>query len=109
MEESCPWREKNKVLGLRKKKEAQRKAWVMGLSKKWYTRKPKREAGRSYAKLHRIHQSQGGSLENAGKNQLGFGQLRLACPWTQEMMEVIVPSIVHNLEESFGNRWWLRS
>ena len=33
---------KNKVLGLRKKKEAQREAWAMNLSKRWYPRKPKR-------------------------------------------------------------------
>lgn len=24
-----------------------------------------------------------------GKNQLGFGQLKVACPWTQEMKKVM--------------------
>ena len=77
-------------MGLRKKKETQREAWVLGLSKKRYSRKPNREAGRSWARLLRIYQSQReGILGKHRENRLRFEQFKETCLWAQGTKEVM--------------------
>ena len=59
---------KNKVLGLRKKKEAQREAWAMNLSKRWYPRKPKRGGRQKLGQVAWDPLESRGSSRNARKN-----------------------------------------